>query len=87
MTLTAGNNSPREGEQPQYYFLTLSNAGPGVATGVQVTDLLPAGLLFVSGHPAAGTSYEPLTGVWTVGTLAAGANVQLQIITRVIAMR
>ena len=50
------------------YTVTLSNNGPNTATGVQVTDLLPAGLSFVSATPSQGT-YDPGTGLWTVGTV------------------
>ena len=80
----SGGNSPREGDL-QYYSLTIdNNAGPAAATGVQVTDLLPAGLRFVSSSPASGTSYDPVTGIWTVGTLAKGASRTLQIITQIV---
>ena len=36
-----------------------------------MTDLLPAGLTFVSATPSQGT-YDPATGVWTVGTVDVG---------------
>ena len=60
------------------YTLTLSNTGTGNATGVAVTDLLPAGLTFVSSTPSVG-SYVSGTGVWTVGALNSGANATLTI--------
>ena len=50
------------------FTVTLSNNGPDSATNVQVTDLLPAGLTFVSATPSQGT-YDPVTGVWAVGTV------------------
>jgi Domain of unknown function DUF11 len=56
----------------------VANNGPATATGVTGTDLLPAGLTFVSATPSQGT-YSAATGAWTVGTLANGANVTLQI--------
>ena len=49
------------------FTVTLTNNGPDAATGVQVTDLLPAGLTFVSATPSQGT-YDSATGVWDVGT-------------------
>src|SRR5262249_19773605 len=50
------------------FTITLTNNGPATATGVSVTDLLPAGLTFVSATPSQGT-YNAATGVWTVGTV------------------
>jgi uncharacterized repeat protein (TIGR01451 family) len=51
------------------YSIEVFNLGPGAATGVQVTDQLPAGLTFASASASRGT-YDEGTGVWTVGTLA-----------------
>jgi len=64
------------------FTIALSNAGPSAAQAVAVNDLLPAGYAFVSATPSVG-SYAPGTGVWTVGTLAAGANASLQIVATV----
>src|SRR5262249_55236855 len=50
------------------FTITLTNNGPATATGVAVTDLLPAGLTFVSATPSQGT-YNSMTGAWTVGTV------------------
>jgi uncharacterized repeat protein (TIGR01451 family) len=58
------------------YLLTAHNAGPSDATGVQITDQLPAGLTFVSATPAAGT-YTASTGVWNIGSLVNGATTSL----------
>ena len=56
------------------------------ATGVVVTDVLPAGLTFVSGSAAAqqGT-FDPVSGVWTIGTLEVGAEVTLTYRARITA--
>ncbi len=59
------------------FTVSAANAGPNRATNVQVTDLLPPGLTFVSALPSA--SYNSTTGVWTVGTLNNGGNTTLQI--------
>src|SRR5262249_55001149 len=62
--------------------ITLHNAGPSDATGVAVTDLLPAGLAF-SGANASTGSYDQATGVWTVGTVGNGTSETLKIQARV----
>lgn len=77
MAKTVDNLNPRAGEAIQY-VLTVANAGPNDATGVAATDTLPAGLLVVSSVPSVGT-YEPATGVWTIGDLPDGASATLEI--------
>ncbi len=57
--------------------VTARNNGPDGAAAT-VTDLLPAGLDFISAAPGQGT-YTPGTGVWDVGVLASGAQATLQI--------
>ena len=54
------------------YTLTLTNNGPGVATGVTVSDKLPTGVRFVKAE-GDGT-YDSATGVWDLSdaTLAKG---------------
>ena len=54
------------------YTLTLTNNGPGVATGVTALDKLPAGVVFVSAQGDG--SYDSATGVWDLSdaTLAKG---------------
>ena len=44
------------------YTLTLTNNGPGAATGVTALDKLPAGVAFVSAQGDG--SYDSATGVW-----------------------
>jgi uncharacterized repeat protein (TIGR01451 family) len=60
------------------FTVTLSNQGPDAAAGVQVTDLLPAGLTFFSATPSQGT-YDNVSGVWTVGTVSSGGSQTLLI--------
>ncbi len=48
--------------------VTVTNAGPSVASNVVVNDLLPNGFTLISATPSQG-SYNAGTGVWTVGTL------------------
>lgn len=61
--------------------LSVANSGTVAATGVTAGVALPAGLTFVSS--AGGGSYDPITGVFTVGTLAAGATRTRQVVARV----
>jgi uncharacterized repeat protein (TIGR01451 family) len=78
VTQGVDNASPVEGSTI-HFTITVSNAtGPHPATGVQLTDMLPAGLVFVSATPSAGT-YSNSTGVWTVGSLAVGGSATLQL--------
>jgi uncharacterized repeat protein (TIGR01451 family) len=54
------------------YLITLRNAETfSTATGVQVTDHLPAGLEFLRAYASQGT-FDPVTGIWDVGVLAGG---------------
>jgi uncharacterized repeat protein (TIGR01451 family) len=64
------------------FTLTVTNAGPTAASGVQVTDLLPAGLTLVRATPSQGT-YTATTGVWDIGGLANGAHVTLDLVATV----
>ena len=59
------------------FTITATNLGPNAATGVQVRDLLPPGLTFVSATPSQGT-YTPGTGVWDIGNLALNATATLR---------
>ena len=77
MTKSVSNPTPNVGDTITF-TVTLTNAGPDAATGVQVTDLLPAGLTFVSATPSQG-SYVGASGAWTVGTIAVGASPTLQL--------
>lgn len=64
------------------FTLTAKNNGPGDATSVVVTDLLPDGYLFES-TTATAKAYNPSTGRWTVGTLAGNATATISIRARV----
>ncbi len=64
--------------QAATFVIEVANGGPSLATGVEVTDQLPAGLTFVSATPTAGT-YDPATGVWTIGALPVDGSEQLTI--------
>ncbi len=76
MAKTADKTTPAEGETVTY-TLTVTNNGPNNSTGIQVTDMLPAGVTWVS-DSGAGT-YNRTTGVWEVPSLANNANASLTI--------
>ncbi|OWY62416.1 hypothetical protein B7486_58560, partial [cyanobacterium TDX16] len=64
------------------FEVTVRNDGPSPATGVEVTDLLPAGLTFVEADVSQGT-YDDATGIWTVGGLAVDGEATLEITAQV----
>jgi uncharacterized repeat protein (TIGR01451 family) len=54
------------------FTLTVTNNGPSNATGVTVTDTLPAGLTYVSND--CGATFASPTLTWSIGALANGAS-------------
>ncbi len=58
------------------YTLTATNLGPNTATGVTVTDTLPAGFTFVSATPSniCSPAGQPVVVTCNVGSLANGSN-------------
>ena len=77
------NAAPNVGDTITYVVM-LSNNGPDAATGVQVTDLLPAGVTFVSAAPSQGT-YNSITGLWTVASVNTSAPQTLTLMATVVA--
>lgn len=67
LSQTVNNLNPNVGDQITF-TLTLTNKGPGIASGIEVTDLLPPELSFVFASPEQGT-YNSTTGVWDVGNI------------------
>ncbi len=70
------NTSPDVGDDVTFTIL-LTNEGPDAATNVEVSDLLPTGLGYVSDD--SGGTYDPATGIWDVGSLPGGDTVTLDI--------
>jgi uncharacterized repeat protein (TIGR01451 family) len=59
------------------YTLVVSNNGPGLAQNVLVTDVLPAGMAFIS---ASGNPINTNPLIWQLGNLLAGQAVELQVV-------
>ncbi|TFG79789.1 MAG: DUF11 domain-containing protein [Chrysiogenales bacterium] len=77
VTKTTDNLEPKVGETFNF-TVTATNNGPATASGLKVTDSLPAGLTYDSYTASTGT-YTSGTGIWDIGTLANGATATLQI--------
>ncbi|NDJ86452.1 MAG: DUF11 domain-containing protein, partial [Chloroflexi bacterium] len=78
VTKTVDNLTPNEGDTI-VYTITVTNAGPHDATGVQVTDSLPSGVTYVSDDSSGAYDPPPGTGVWSVGTVPVSGSVTLNI--------
>lgn len=65
------------------FTLVADNNGPLNATGVEVSDPLQNGYTYVSSNATSG-SYDPATGVWTIGTFNNGASATLSITATVL---
>ena len=74
---TASNIKPHVG-QIFTFTLTAINNGPDTATGVQIADLIPDGLIF-NGYTVSQGTYDPNTGIWMVGTILNGSNAVLNL--------
>ncbi|WP_337968883.1 gliding motility-associated C-terminal domain-containing protein [uncultured Flavobacterium sp.] len=77
LTKTVNNSTPLIGSQVTF-SVEINNAGPQETTGVTVTDLLPSGYAYVS-YSATNGTYNPITGLWNIGTLPVSASHTLQI--------
>jgi uncharacterized repeat protein (TIGR01451 family)/gliding motility-associated-like protein len=77
VTKSVNNATPTIGNNLTF-TIVVKNNGIGDATGVKVTDQLPAGYTYVSATVTAGT-YNNATGIWTVGTLLNGTTATLTV--------
>lgn len=60
------------------FLLRLINHGPDIASGVQVTDLLPEGMDFIGANVSQGV-YDHASGEWDVGIIEVGEVETLEI--------
>jgi uncharacterized repeat protein (TIGR01451 family)/gliding motility-associated-like protein len=78
---TINNATPTIGSNV-IFTIAASNLGPNNATGVKVTDILPAGYTYVSATTSIG-AFNNTTGIWTIGDFANGGNAILTITAKV----
>jgi len=81
LDIVASTAAPAVGANT-FIDVEVSNVGPATATGVIIDFALPSGLAFVSDD--SGGAYNPVTGVWTVGTLPAVNDDRLRVIAQVL---
>jgi gliding motility-associated-like protein/uncharacterized repeat protein (TIGR01451 family) len=74
---TASNMEPMMGQEIVFTILATNN-GPATATDVTVTDLLQSGYSYVSSTSTQGT-YDPSTGIWSIGNILNGDSETLTI--------
>jgi len=80
-TKTVNDNTVIEGDTITF-TLNVTNNGAEDVTNVEVTDLLPAGLTFISStNPTGGTinTYDDGTGLWSIGNLLNGGSASIEI--------
>ncbi len=73
------NTNPNDGDLVTYK-ITVTNNSSTDGTGIVVSDVLPAGLIY---QYSSSTDYDTTTGLWNIGNLAAGASTGLKITAKV----
>lgn len=82
LTMTASSNPVRLGSNLTY-VICVSNSGPDRATGVRVTDLLPATVNFISAAASQGTCTNVgRTVTWNSGSVSNGSGATASIVVR-----
>ncbi|MBP3791848.1 MAG: Cna B-type domain-containing protein, partial [Methanobrevibacter sp.] len=66
-----------------HWIIEVVNHGPCTAKGVWVSDVMPSGVKYI-GYSASKGKYDKATGNWTIGNLAKGEKVTLDILCKVI---
>jgi Domain of unknown function DUF11/SdrD B-like domain len=79
---TVSKTNPKVGEIITITYRAV-NDGPAIGNNVLLTTNLPAGLQFVSANTGGIGTFNPATGVWTIGTLNVGQNIPLTVQVRV----
>ena len=76
-TLASGDATPAEGDTVTF-DITVTNNGAAQATNVSLVDQLPAGLTLTAVTGTQGT-YDPATGIFTIGTINVGDSASIQL--------
>ena len=85
LTKTVDNASPQAGEIVSFKIVVANGPNFADATGVEVTDTLPAGYTFVDFVVSQGTyAYNGLNSIWAVGDLPVGSSAMLQVFATVL---
>ena len=79
LSKTVDDASPNVG-QTVNFVVTVTNQGPDVATGIQVRDVIPAGLTLATPNPSTG-NYNTTNGIWSIPTLGIGQSATLTLPT------
>ncbi len=74
------DSAPNEGDMV-VYTLSLTNSGPDAATGIEVTDALPSGVIYLTSSDT--NRYDPQTTIWTVPSLDANSTTSLTITVQI----
>lgn len=79
LVLKTADNSPISAGEPAAFTITVSNAGPGAASNVHVSDPLPAGVAWTINPAVTGCAIAAGTLTCDFPTLAAGASVVIHV--------
>ncbi|NND14109.1 MAG: cadherin-like domain-containing protein, partial [Acidimicrobiia bacterium] len=83
VTVISSTPQPTSGTNMTYTVTVVNNSSSNTSTGIAVSDVLPADVLWVS-DDGAGT-YNNVTGVWNAGSVAAASSKALNITVTVTA--
>ena len=80
LDVSVDNSTPDVGTNVKF-TLKLLNEGPSDAIGVVVENGLPSGYTYISDD--SGGMFNPVTGLWNIGNIAAGSQLELNILAEV----
>ncbi|MET1259864.1 gliding motility-associated C-terminal domain-containing protein [Flagellimonas sp. DF-77] len=75
LTKTVDNARPNIGDEINF-TISATNNGPGAATNIGITEILPPGYRLITATASVGT-YDPVEGFWDIPNLESGQTVDL----------